>query len=630
MFRLHRIKFSACDVVVVDPCVPSQDTLRERGQSGFKTDQSGDHVDDKCCAPYGVACDRAAIGMEFRVPARVKERKAVMRNQQAGIPAAVVVSSVCKVIANSFHRSSGTRDSSVTNGGRAGSIARNLIPRTGLFDMPDFTCKFCGGAYEVPEENVGDSIDCPSCDREIVAGDVIGGSSESGTSAAARILEERHAGKKSRPGYTMPMTWVTPLLVGIVSGVVIHLLVAIVSLKIKPFPDIIVYWVPIVFGVSTGLGAFMQSARVGVSTVPVWVTLLGILVIVPGAYLPIDVLKDQYHRRARNKLAAAVNAVTRPPYLPATTPQCISVRIGEVTKVPERKVRAFLESDEVFDLTADVNLASGKLVGGITEMQRALGAKAAADALAAMLDRYEAFKDLRHERFELTRVKRAGRYLGEIVFPESVTFDLEVLVGSQVTCSLAAKSHIRASAMPHIERLWARYDPTFHGTCRDVELFKPIDARHLAAQATMADGKTVPIILEVSNVKDPKAEVRVLFRFREAAVMKINESLYELDAEGRRTSIERCVDVDHRKELRAGGVLSARAFPGKRCKADPCHRRRLRGRRSRATLSCSAPGKKKQPEGRVVAPRAPRLPTGQARGVPVDLCLRFRRHAPHA
>ncbi|GEM_PF-6292146 len=427
--------------------------------------------------------------------------------------------------------------------------------------MPDFTCKFCGGAYEVPEENVGDSIDCPSCEREIVAGDVIGGSSESGTSAAARILEERHAGKKSRPGYTMPMTWVTPLLVGIVSGVVIHLLVAIVSLKIKPFSDIIVYWVPIVFGVSTGLGAFMQSARVGVSTVPVWVTLLGILVIVPGAYLPIDVLKDQYHRRARNKLAAAVNAVTRPPYLPATTPQCISVRIGEVTKIPERKVRAFLESDEVFDLTADVNLASGKLVGGITKMQRALGAKAAAGALAAMLDRYEAFKDLRHERFELTRVKRAGRYLGEIVFPESVTFDLEVLVGSQVTCSLAAKSHIRASAMPHIERLWARYDPTFHGTCRDVELFKPIDARHLAAQATMTDGKTVPIILEVSNVKDPKAEVRVLFRFREAAVMKINESLYELDAEGRRTSIERCVDVDHRKELRAGEYSARALFP---------------------------------------------------------------------
>ncbi len=115
--------------------------------------------------------------------------------------------------------------------------------------------------------------------------------------------------------------------------------------------------------------------------------------------------------------------------------------------------------------------------------------------------------------------------------------------------------------MPHIERLWARYDPTFHGTCRDVELFKPIDARHLAAQATMADGKTVPIILEVSNVKDPKAEVRVLFRFREAAVMKINESLRELDAEGRRISIERCVDVDHRKELRAGEYSARALFP---------------------------------------------------------------------
>ena len=416
--------------------------------------------------------------------------------------------------------------------------------------MPQFACRLCGVPYEAPEEVLGSQLPCPSCGREITAGESVtgfrGGDAAS-MSDTSVFVASRSGPQKRAPGYASPMAWVALVVGTAIVALALFGLLAMLSLKFKPLIPIVVYWVPALLGVLCGATAFINQANRNTASTPTWIIACAVALAIPMALGPIWIFKSKHARSARVQLVQQVNQALQPPYLPDESPDCISVGIGEAIEFPRHEIQIFLEGDRSYKGTADVNLSQATLHEGMPAIQIELAGEAGEPVVRKLLKTYPLFEAQPAPDFRITAIPKTGRYAALLTPANKIAFSVALLVSkSSFVARLERASHIRASSIPQATTLAKRLLGTQTQACEDIHIGKPLDDTHLQATALLEGQKEIPVLLEITRDDKDTPEIRVLLAFGESAIVQINEELSSMDSyDG-----VRCINVDKKRKLR--------------------------------------------------------------------------------
>lgn len=385
----------------------------------------------------------------------------------------------------------------------------------------------------------------------------------SGAAAVAAQYTRRFELQAGRPGYTSWKAWIL-LLHSLGICAVLHAVMVFVSVRFWPVPVLVVLWAPVVAGVLGGYVSFSKSANIGIPKLPIWVAAAGTATCVLLTVLPTLLARDTYDRKVRRALHAQVSALLRPPHLPETAPDCISVHVNR-TAQRRSSVTAHLSDQQQYDLNADIDVfkatlvrdaASEGLLGRLAEVE-------VQEALKRCIAGYPHLAERALKAIRITKVVEPGIYAGETEIERGPTLAFTASARPRtMLCTLEATSHIRAAAMPQATALGQRVEPGSDAVCVDVTLAKASSENVWAkARATLSNDTQLPIIVTATPSNDAPARVNAFLQFREAAIIEINATVAKIRREQGLELSPRCINIKDERTLRANEITLKAIFP---------------------------------------------------------------------
>lgn len=430
--------------------------------------------------------------------------------------------------------------------------------------MIEATCNLCNTPYEIDDSAAGMQIQCPSCGQAIIVEAAaptppstvvqVGGPVGAPGSGAPGVVWASQGDRQNfKPGYTNIMCWVYTALTALVCTMLIHGILAFVSLKFNPISAWILLYLPIIPGVLAGASIFTNEAlKNSPERIPTLQMALGVSLSILLSVGPAFLTASIQTGKVQKALVTAISIQTAAPHfvIGGKAVGLMAVNLGSPDKAGNCTVDAVYSNNKTYSLQAIRNVSKVVQLSGLPKMKADMVMQNHRVPLTRSIQKYAAAKKATVKSFKIISQTKPGRYSATATL--SLGFDVEVIMQlSKQTMKfvLTSKSRRELAAIVEVNKIWKEFDSSGTTVCTKVVLGEETEPLHWNATAHLTGDKEKSIFIQETTTDDITS-IQVFFPPKETAILKINEIIRRTGEFAGRTIDEKCVNLKKMSTIR--------------------------------------------------------------------------------